>query len=39
MVYVPGGQFQMGSDGAQVDYALELCNQYPSSTNSGLPTL
>jgi formylglycine-generating enzyme required for sulfatase activity len=33
MVYVPGGQFQMGSDDAQVDYALELCNQYKGGCN------
>jgi len=28
MVYVPAGEFQMGSTEAEVDAALELCNQY-----------
>lgn len=28
MVFVPSGEFQMGSDNAQVDRALEMCNQY-----------
>jgi len=28
MVYVPAGEFQMGSTDAEVDAALELCNQY-----------
>jgi formylglycine-generating enzyme required for sulfatase activity len=28
MVYVPAGEFIMGSTAAQVDYALALCNEY-----------
>jgi formylglycine-generating enzyme required for sulfatase activity len=28
MVYVPAGEFQMGSDDAEVDWALEMCNAY-----------
>ena len=28
MVYVPEGEFEMGSTDAQVDQALELCNQF-----------
>jgi formylglycine-generating enzyme required for sulfatase activity len=28
MVYVPGGTFPMGSDDADLDYALQLCNEY-----------
>jgi len=28
MVYVPAGEFQMGSTDADVDAALDLCNQY-----------
>lgn len=44
MVYVPAGEFQMGSDDAEVDLALEMCNQYygdcetttPSSTSLDL---
>jgi formylglycine-generating enzyme required for sulfatase activity len=28
MVYVPAGEFTMGSTDEEVDYALELCNQY-----------
>ena len=28
MVYVPAGEFQMGSDDDEVDYALELCDEH-----------
>jgi formylglycine-generating enzyme required for sulfatase activity len=28
MVYVPGGTFPMGSDDDDMDYALQLCNEY-----------
>jgi formylglycine-generating enzyme required for sulfatase activity len=28
MVYVPAGEFEMGSDDDDVDYALQLCNEY-----------
>ena len=28
MVYVPAGEFEMGSDDDEVDYALQLCNEY-----------
>jgi serine/threonine-protein kinase len=28
MVYVPAGEFEMGSDDGDVDYALELCDAY-----------
>jgi formylglycine-generating enzyme required for sulfatase activity len=28
MVYVPSGTFQMGSNDEDVDYALQLCNEY-----------
>nr|NIN64075.1 SUMF1/EgtB/PvdO family nonheme iron enzyme [Anaerolineae bacterium] len=28
MVYVPAGEFEMGSDDDEVDYALQLCNDY-----------
>jgi formylglycine-generating enzyme required for sulfatase activity/Tol biopolymer transport system component len=28
MVYVPGGTFPMGSDDEDVEYALQLCNEY-----------
>lgn len=31
MVYVPAGEFQMGSTDAEVDAALELCDQYYDS--------
>ncbi len=31
MVYAPGGEFQMGSNDAEVDTALEMCNAYYSS--------
>jgi formylglycine-generating enzyme required for sulfatase activity len=27
MVYVPAGEFEMGSDDDELDYALELCNE------------
>jgi len=27
-VYVPAGEFEMGSDDDEVDYALQLCNDY-----------
>jgi formylglycine-generating enzyme required for sulfatase activity len=30
MVYVPAGEFQMGSDDAEVDAALEMCSTYYS---------
>jgi len=32
MVYVPAGEFQMGSDDAEVDAALEMCKSYYSSS-------
>ncbi len=28
MIYVPKGEFQMGSTDDEVDAALDLCNQY-----------
>jgi serine/threonine-protein kinase len=28
MAYVPGGEFEMGSDDNELDYALRLCNEY-----------
>jgi formylglycine-generating enzyme required for sulfatase activity len=28
MVYLPAGEFIMGSSGDEVDYALQLCNEY-----------
>ncbi len=28
MVYVPGGEFEMGSDNDDVDYAIQLCIEY-----------
>jgi len=28
MVYVPTGEFEMGSDDDEVDYALQLCSEY-----------
>ena len=28
MVFVPGGEFQMGSTNEQVDYAVDLCGRY-----------
>ena len=28
MVYVPAGEFEMGSDDDEMDYALQLCNEY-----------
>jgi formylglycine-generating enzyme required for sulfatase activity len=28
MVYVPGGEFEMGSDDDDVDYAIQLCIEY-----------
>jgi formylglycine-generating enzyme required for sulfatase activity len=31
MVFVPTGEFQMGSDEGEVDYALELCKQYDTN--------
>lgn len=27
-VYVPAGEFTMGSDSAEIDFALEICNQF-----------
>jgi formylglycine-generating enzyme required for sulfatase activity len=35
MVYVPGGEFEMGSDEEGVDYAFQLCNQYSDSCDRG----
>jgi formylglycine-generating enzyme required for sulfatase activity len=31
MVYVPAGEFEMGSDGDEVGYALQLCIEYRGS--------
>jgi serine/threonine-protein kinase len=31
MVYVPAGEFQMGSDEGEVDHALQLCKQYDTN--------
>ncbi len=31
MVYVPGGEFQMGSDDDDVDHALQMCTEYRDS--------
>jgi len=31
MVFVPGGTFEMGSDDAEVDFALDLCKAYDSN--------
>ena len=28
MVYVPAGEFEMGSSDEEIDYALQLCNEY-----------
>jgi len=33
MVYVPGGEFQMGSTDAEVAAAIELCHKYYTSCN------
>jgi formylglycine-generating enzyme required for sulfatase activity len=33
MVYVPGGEFQMGSNEVDVDYALDLCRDYVNEEN------
>jgi formylglycine-generating enzyme required for sulfatase activity len=35
MVYVPAGKFKMGSDGGDVDYALQLCNDYLNDCELG----
>ena len=35
MVHVPGGTFRMGSDDEDLDYALELCNEYGSNCSRG----
>jgi len=35
MVYVPGGEFQMGSSDAEVDAALEMCSTYYSGCERG----
>jgi formylglycine-generating enzyme required for sulfatase activity len=32
MVYVPAGEFQMGSDDTEVDFALKICNTYYQGT-------
>jgi formylglycine-generating enzyme required for sulfatase activity len=34
MVYVPSGEFQMGSTDEEVDYALALCNEYSHAYES-----
>ncbi len=33
VVFVPGGEFVMGSDGDEVDYALQLCLAYDTNCN------
>jgi len=33
MVYVPAGEFEMGSDDKEVDYALQLCGAYGTNCN------
>jgi formylglycine-generating enzyme required for sulfatase activity len=33
MLYVPGGTFQMGSNEADIDYALQLCHDYVNEEN------
>ncbi len=38
MVYVPAGEFLMGSDSAGVTYAKQLCNQYSESRSTALAT-
>jgi formylglycine-generating enzyme required for sulfatase activity/tRNA A-37 threonylcarbamoyl transferase component Bud32 len=35
MVYVPGGEFEMGSDDESVDSALQLCNEYSGDCERG----
>jgi formylglycine-generating enzyme required for sulfatase activity len=35
MVYVPAGEFEMGSDDDDVDYALQLCNEYHGDCERG----
>ena len=35
MVYVPGGEFRMGSDDEEVDGAVELCNAYDDDCPRG----
>ena len=35
MVYVPAGEFRMGSDDDEVDYALQLCNEYYGDCERG----
>jgi formylglycine-generating enzyme required for sulfatase activity len=31
MVFVPGGEFEMGSDATEVDFALDLCKTYDTN--------
>ena len=38
MVYVPGGEFEMGSDDEAVDYAIHLCKQYSTDTATARAT-
>jgi formylglycine-generating enzyme required for sulfatase activity len=33
MVYIPTEEFEMGSDDDDIDHALQLCNEYPSSSH------
>ena len=35
MLYVPAGQFDMGSDDEDVEYALQLCKEYHDDCNRG----
>jgi formylglycine-generating enzyme required for sulfatase activity len=35
MVYVPAGEFEMGSDDQDVDQALQLCNEYRDDCQRG----
>jgi formylglycine-generating enzyme required for sulfatase activity len=35
MVYVPAGEFEMGSDDEDVDYAVQLCNEYRGNCERG----
>ena len=34
MVYVPGGEFEMGSDDDDMDYAMQLCREYYTADNA-----